>query len=69
MERYWIPRNLKDKNLLGKYAISLLLKEELLLILEEDLGVAKLVVLQLLLVLQNLVQDPVAGRPTVNLRF
>ena len=67
LERYWGCRNLKDKNLLGKYAISLLLKEELLLILEEDLGVAKLIVLQLLLVLQHLVQDPVAGRPAVNL--
>ena len=60
-------KNLKDKDFLGKYAISLLLEEELLLILEEDLGVAELVVLQLLLVLQNLVQDPVAGRPAVNL--
>ena len=67
MERYWASQNLKDKDFLGKYAISLLLEEELLLILEEDLGVAKLVVLQLLLVLQNLVQDPVAGRPAVNL--
>ena len=67
MERYWASQNLKDKDFLGKYAISLLLEEELLLILEEDLGVAELVVLQLLLVLQNLVQDPVAGRPAVNL--
>ena len=68
MERYWASQNLKDKDFLGKYAISLLLEEELLLILEEDLGVAELVVLQLLLVLQHLVQDPVAGRPAVNLR-
>ena len=64
-----MSRNLKNKNLLGKYAISLLLKVELLLILEEDLGVAELVVLQLLLLLQNLVQDPVTGRPAVNLRL
>ena len=64
-----MSRNLKNKNLLGKYAISLLLKVELLLILEEDLGVAELVVLQLLLLLQHLVQDPVTGRPAVNLRL
>ena len=66
-EEVIVKAHLQHENLLGQDPVPLLLQEQLLLILEEDLGVAELEILQLLLLMEHFPQDLLAGLATVHL--